>query len=119
MRQGDIANVHAAYRRVVLRSSKTHEVFVYVARHPGANCIEIGLGFETRNGLQRRHVVSRQCHKFNVDDTADRIEMSSFSLETGKLSAHFNDNARILIDDEHAPSLAQAMRDVRTEVWGA
>ena len=105
------------YRRVIIKITLTHYVFVYAARQNKANCIEIGLGYETRNTLQRIHVASQYVHEFDIEDRAVQIAQMGVMLKTGRLQAHFDGLRKLLVQDDNGVSLANAMREVRDEAW--
>jgi hypothetical protein len=104
------------YRRVPL---ETHPKggFLFALHFADSNCVQYGLGYESANGLQRRHVATEEVHQYHVHETADLIENSAevgVSFKRGPLDEMFPAN----IPPDAIRALAQAMREVHDEAWG-
>lgn len=108
------------YRRLPLLSLPSGG-FGYALAYEDQNFIQVGLGFESPNGLQLTHVATFNMHHLEAHAIADMIEQSAEAGETGliagKLSPYFADAEVVQLNPGQMRRMAQMIREVHNEVW--
>ncbi len=96
--------------------------FIYVLHFVDSNFIQIGLGHESKNGLQLSHILSQNTHHLHAYETANWFESAPHPrLILGKLAEIFTgDVERTYLDltKDQAKSLATSIRKLHDDVWG-
>lgn len=106
------------YRRFPLKSSPTGG-FAYALSFEGANHIQIGLGFQSRNGLQLTHVKTMDLHHtWAVSALETSFAHDRCGLLTGKLAEFFEDQPAVLLDKSQQEAMIKAVTEVRDEGFG-
>lgn len=100
------------YRRISI-TSRPSGGFIYVLHIPDTNYVEFGLGWESKNRLQRKHVATDNIHQLSVHEVATKIQREGINLKLGSL-------AQILTGDPDAQEyfLAPKEPDVEDEDSG-
>lgn len=126
------------YRRLPLKTSPAGG-FAYVLHIPDTNYVEWGLGWESANALQRKHVATETVHELNCYDESNKFawgRMVKFKVggSLSEIFAGWAEAEEVIISDAH-PSpdgdlaahtkttnvsqwLAEAIREVHDEAWG-
>jgi hypothetical protein len=101
-------------------SSSPEGAFVYVLHFEDSNFLVIGIGHESRNGLQLCHLPGVHIPSAYVHQTADEIDDHGMLLKTGKLAPYLG--GRKTLDLCEMPliqkEVSDAMRWIHDEVWG-
>lgn len=107
------------YRRLPLLSQPSGG-FAYVLAFEGANFVQIGLGYESTNGLQVTHVKSCNLHHTTVEDFAKLCEAdgANSGLYAGKLAPYFADAEIVTLNPSQMKDIAGFAREVRKLAFG-
>lgn len=97
--------------------------FAYVLYFEAGNCLFLGMGHESRNGLQLAHVPGPQVHAVYCHEVADNIEANGILLPTARLAAFFEEQEQFPIganglNPQQAKWFADLIRKVHDRIWG-
>ncbi len=107
------------YRRMPLLSQPSGG-FAYALHHEGSNFIQVGVGYESPNGLQLTHVATDNIHQFHIIQLANAISAdgAQSGFVTGKLAAFFDDAEFVALQPAQLKRFAGLLREVYGEAWG-
>lgn len=108
-----------AYARIPFAASGL--IFAYALHFKDSNSIQFGIGFESRSGLDRKHICTHTIHENHIDDFIDQIRGGAqVRLDTGSLADHLDGAAHINLEDFVEPAaITQLLAVVAEEAWDA
>lgn len=106
------------YRRISIPSQPAGG-FIYALAFEGANYIQIGVGYESVNGLQLTHVRTEDLHhSWAVEFFDTNAEAGKTALPTGKLAPYFDGSPTVSLDEATFLRLRSEVAAIRNEQWG-
>lgn len=106
------------FRRLALPSNPSGG-FMYALAFKNANYIQIGIGFESLNGLQMTHVKSADLHhSCAVEQITESMTQGNTALLTGKLAPFFDGMNALHLNADACQVLLRMVAEVRDEAFG-
>jgi hypothetical protein len=100
------------YARENFVSTNLYDLFFYTA-HTGGNSIQIGIGYETADTLQKIHVLTTNIHWENSSYFKNEIDSIGIKLKTGKLGKLFFNGDEFLTIEKQYVYLNEKDEEVR------